>query len=91
MKDYARARIYYADTRNDLVYVRSYNCPCITPYLGQNELFVFSKARFSKRLERFCSMHATAVYCHHGMDVDKASFFVLELTMMNPQMKHLVH
>ena len=35
--------------------IRPYNCPCIAPYLGQNEFFVFSKACFSKRLERFCS------------------------------------
>ena len=35
--------------------IHPYNCQCIAPYLGQNEFFMFSKARFSKRLERFCS------------------------------------
>ena len=36
-------------------YIRPYIYPCTAPYLGQNEFFSFSKARFSKRLERFGS------------------------------------
>ena len=42
------------NTRIDIVYVRlSIRVP--RPTLGQNEFFSFSKARFSKRLERFGS------------------------------------
>ena len=49
----AHTRMYYAIIRNDLVYV------CITVRVSrptQDRIFVFSTARFSKRLERFCSM-----------------------------------
>ena len=54
--------------------IRPYNCPCIAPYLGQNEFF---EGWFLKALQAVL-FHATAIHCHHGMDVNKASFFVLE-------------
>ena len=39
-----------------ILYTLYNNCPCIMPYPGKNEFLVFLKDRFSKRLERFCSM-----------------------------------
>ena len=47
--------MYYAGTCNNLVYVRISIHACTAPYPGQNGFFSFSKAHFSKRLERFCS------------------------------------
>ena len=52
--DCARARRYYARTRNNVVYVRiSIRVP--RPTQDRIDFSRFSKARFSKRLERFCS------------------------------------
>ena len=46
--DYACARMYYVSSRNSIVYLSVYRAL-------PNGFFTFSKARFSKRLERFCS------------------------------------
>ena len=51
--DCAHACMYYASTHKNIVYVHitiGVQCP------GQNGFFSFSKAGFSKRLERFCFM-----------------------------------
>ncbi len=56
MITHARVHItrIHVNIRNNIVYVRiSIRVP--RPTLGQNEFFSFSKARFSKRLERFGS------------------------------------
>ena len=50
MYDYARARTYYMDIRNDLVYI------CRALPREVHDFFFFSKAHFSKHLEWFCSM-----------------------------------
>ena len=50
----AHMRIYYTNTHK-LYRIRQYIYLCTAPYPGQNEFFSFSKASFSKRLERFCS------------------------------------
>ena len=77
--DYARARTYYAGTRNNLVYV-----PSTSAYLSVYRalprtewIFLVFEASF---LEAPWAVlfHATAIHCHYGIDIKDSSFFVLE-------------
>ena len=73
MYDCAHARMYYASTHNNIVYV----CIIYPPYPGQNTFFSFSKADFFE-VPRTVLFHTTAIHCHHGRDIEDALFFVME-------------
>ena len=51
--------------------------PCTAPYPGQNEFFFVFEGSFLKA-PRAVLFHATAIHCHHGIDIEDASFSVLE-------------
>ena len=60
--DYVRLRNTYAGIRNNLVYIRI-SIRVLRPTQDRMNFFSFSKARFSKRLKRFCS--TLLLWCRH--------------------------
>ena len=75
MYDYARARMYYEKTRNDTVYVRI----TVRASGPSRTEWIFFRVFEGSFLEvpRVVQFHATVIHCHHGMDADDTSIFVL--------------
>ena len=64
--------MYYTDICNDFVYV------CITVYHALSRVEWIFRVFEGSFLEAPWAVlfHATAMHCHHGMDIDDASCFV---------------
>ena len=68
------ARVRIARVYAIISYTSAYRCTA--PYPGQNEFLVFEGSFLEA--PRAVLFHATAIHCHCGIDIEDASFLVLE-------------